>query len=74
MALFPSNLEGRTCDTVTEIIQDNWGYMSECESVDLEEISKNRYAGTAYLDDGDTVSVVVHKKKNGGAEVVVTPF
>lgn len=68
------NLEARTCDTVTQLIQDNWGYMSECESVDLEEIAKNRYTGTAYLDDGDTVSVVVHKKKNGDAEVIVTPF
>lgn len=71
---YANNIEGRTCETVTEIIQSQWGYTAECEYVELEEITKNEYAGTAYLNDGDTVSVATHKSKDGEMQVVVTPF
>lgn len=71
---YANDIEGRTCKTVTEIIQSQWGYTSECEYVELEEITKNEYIGTAHLNDGDTVSVTTHKNKNGETEVVVMPF
>lgn len=71
---YANNVEGRTCDSVTEIIQDQWGYTAECKSVTLEEIGKNEYVGTAYLDDGDSVSVTVHKTRDGQTEVAVLPF
>lgn len=71
---YANDIEGRTCQTVTEIIQSQWGYTSECEYVELEEITKNEHIGTAYLNDGDTVSVSTHKNKNGETEVIVMPF
>lgn len=71
---YANNIEGRTCDSVTEIIQNQWGYTAECKSVTLEEIGKNEYVGTAYLDDGDSVSVTVHKNRDGETEVTVLPF
>lgn len=71
---YANNIEGRTCDSVTEIIQNQWGYTAECKSVTLEEIGKYEYVGTAYLDDGDSVSVTVHKNRDGETEVAVLPF
>ena len=71
---YVNNLEDRTCELVTEIVQKQWGYTSECKSVILKEITKNEYAGTAYLDDGDNIEIAVNKGRKGDIEVVAMPF